>query len=1090
MDAESPPDIADAERLAPPESVRTALDDLSEWRYLGRGGFSTVWVAHERHMDRLVAVKILERTLDHSGRLLFERETAALGRLSDHPGIISIYRAGVTASATGWLVMEYASGGTCADLLRDQGRLPWPQAVDLMLSVTDALAAAQDQGLLHLDIKPSNILIGAYGGAELGDFGLVRPEVLADAETLEGLHLTPHHSAPEVIHGERPTARSDVWSATSTLFELIDGRPPFSRPQADSPGQVMRRIEVEQPRSLAVDEPTGNLRAVIEKGLEKDPEKRFQTAHELHEALARIRRPEAAPTDAHHATRRWPRLVIAALAPVVFVASLSWWALRGEVSKPATPETHAWFVGVDAGRALGSIDISGGRIDTMTFTWGGPVAAAGGRLWGVDVLASSGGTGTIAGVRSIDRQGRQTSLIVPSGLDTSGHLQVISSGPDAATLWMVQAAVSADLAIPTDTTIWAFDASEGRELGRSSLAGTPSGVFADSPVATDDTLLLPWSDDHGGVRVARFAADGTNPTSFGFASDASHDDAGRPGPSLDHLRLAAGVGRLYAVAEDSVNGLLRLWELDPENLTVLGASSHEMIASAHPVPPVVVDGTAQMLISRSFRQTEDAVDNRAELVSFGTDHQVRSRRVDITSDSLPIGSDKDWRVLTLGTRLYLPLWDDSSRSFTGLASVDAISGDVGQYRSSEKELNPPLEVTDAGIALGSNGQVVVLDPQSLQVLHQMPALMFPFELATVSGRVVRLDRSDGSVALLDPSGKVERTWTTGLGDTRFLGDARSGAVFLVGRSDAAGYIAPMGADTGPGPLQDADDVLISEGVRLRGGTTWVVGKSKDRNGFHEYRDLDPAWLSTNPDRFIPTDAVLKPPRLSLAPFDWSTDALYVIIDTERGPGDPIVATGDPLCPAGVRVCLQRIPVAGGASTTVPLPDDASAVTFTSAGVVVGTLSGVEVRDATTLALLQAGTVAEPASAHVIVIGPGTDGSKIAWYDPQVGRLVVLDSTTLQTVASFDDGRRSWAVTTKNPDQIWYLPGSGATPTGMDLASGSLLTVQPTVEAVTALESAGGRLYLASGREGDVVVADPVPRSSASDAPVDGSRGTR
>ncbi|MFN8104838.1 MAG: serine/threonine-protein kinase [Acidimicrobiia bacterium] len=1081
MERNPAPDTVEAEQLSPPESVRAALDDLSNWRFVGSGAFSTVWVAREQHMDREVAVKVLERSLDATGRSLFEREITALGRLSDHPSIISVYRAGVTTSATGWLVMEYAPGGTCADLLRDKGHLPWPQALDLMLSVTDALGAAHDLGLLHLDVKPSNILIGAYGGAKLGDFGLVRPEVLADAGTLDDLHLTPHHAAPELIRGETPTPRSDLWSATSTLFELIDGRPPFSRPGADNPGQVMRRIEVDQPRRLVVDEPTGGLVTAVERCLDKDPRKRFQTARDLHSALAAIPRPTTPPTDVETAPRRWPRLV-AVIAPILLIACLSWVVLRGWPSRPAVSATHSWFTGRDGVSMLGSVDLAAGLLDTVRVGWGGgPVTPAGDRLWGVELNARSGGDFAITDIRSTDRQGRETPPVVPTGLDPSKPLQLFSAGPSERIVWAVQAQVSADLSGPDVTTVWGLDASTGREVGHSSLTGAPPDVQVDSPAVMDDALYLPWSDDYGNAKVARFAADGSNPTSFEFTRGAELDDEGRPGHTLEHLRLTSDGERLYALAEDPLNGLMQFWEFDPENLAVLGSSSYELIASAHPAPPVVIDGEMQVLVSRTFRQTIDAHDDRAELVTFGSGHQVASRRVGIPSDLLPIGHDtSSWRPLTRATNMYIPLWDTSTQAFTGLAAIDVVSGDVRQYRSSGAGTYPPVEVSEGGIALGADGQVLLLDPDSLQVRQQVPALVHPSDLATVSGRVMRLDRADGSIALLDSSGRVERTWTTHLGEATFLPDEDSHALYLVGRSNSTTYAAPLEPEAGPQPLHPVDDAFASPTTRVRDGTTWVVAKSKERNGFQEYTNF-------TPDRFIPTDSVLATPELSLQPFTWSAAAVYVIVDTRRGPGDPVIATTDPMCPAGGPVCLQRIPLDGGTPTSVPLPEDASALDISPIGLLVATLSGVEVRDPTTLAAVGTRTVDHPAVAHVAL---GTMAARIAWFDPRTGRLDILDGTSLRTLVTFDGGTGSIPVPTRDPGSVWYLPGTGATPAGIDVTTDVPLSVEPQVESVTALATAGGRVYLVSGPGGEVVVADIALRAGASHEPETGPKGAR
>ena len=146
---------------------------LSDWRPLARGGFAAVWQARQDSLGRQVAVKVDFRPLDDDKqRRRFLREAGAAGRLSGHPGIVTVHDAGILPDDRPYLVLELCPGGSLSAWLSPEKRPPIQRVRDVGVRIADALAAAHARGVIHRDVKPANILIDAYGHAGLTDFGL------------------------------------------------------------------------------------------------------------------------------------------------------------------------------------------------------------------------------------------------------------------------------------------------------------------------------------------------------------------------------------------------------------------------------------------------------------------------------------------------------------------------------------------------------------------------------------------------------------------------------------------------------------------------------------------------------------------------------------------------------------------------------------------------------------------------------------------------------------------------------------------------------------------------------------------------------
>ncbi|MCP5033551.1 MAG: protein kinase [Actinomycetia bacterium] len=262
--------------------IELGIDGVDDATVIGVGGFSTVYAATDIRFSRRVAVKVLGRSLGEAERRRFDRECAVMGRLSGHPNVVTVYSGGYTSEGRAFLVMELVEGGTLADRLAHEGRLPWREAVALVSPIAEALAEAHRVGILHRDVKPENILLHDDRPL-LTDFGIA---YLRDATGSASTQITASwlHTPPETFSNKRDE-RSDLYSLASTLHCLISGQPPFWRPDDESLNPLMLRLLNEPAPRLEPDLASRELSDVVLLGLAKDPADRPQTVIELKEAI-------------------------------------------------------------------------------------------------------------------------------------------------------------------------------------------------------------------------------------------------------------------------------------------------------------------------------------------------------------------------------------------------------------------------------------------------------------------------------------------------------------------------------------------------------------------------------------------------------------------------------------------------------------------------------------------------------------------------------------------------------------------------------------------------------------------------------------
>jgi beta-lactam-binding protein with PASTA domain/predicted Ser/Thr protein kinase len=268
---------------------------------LGFGGMSEVHLARDVRLHRDVAVKVLRADLarDPSFYLRFRREAQNAAALN-HPSIVAVYDTGEAETPTGplpYIVMEYVDGVTLRDIVHTDGPLPPRRAIEIIADACQALNFSHQNGIIHRDVKPANIMISTTNAVKVMDFGIAR--AIADSGNsvtqTAAVIGTAQYLSPEQARGEAVDARSDVYSLGCVLYEILTGEPPFT---GDSPVAVAYQHVREDPvpPSQRHEGISADLDAVVLKALAKNPDNRYQTAAEMRADLIRVHngeKPEA-----------------------------------------------------------------------------------------------------------------------------------------------------------------------------------------------------------------------------------------------------------------------------------------------------------------------------------------------------------------------------------------------------------------------------------------------------------------------------------------------------------------------------------------------------------------------------------------------------------------------------------------------------------------------------------------------------------------------------------------------------------------------------------------------------------------------------
>ena len=343
-------------------AARTRLGPYEILSAIGAGGMGEVYRARDTRLDRCVAIKILPAHFSSNPELKgrFEREARTLSSVA-HPHICHLYDVG-SQSGVEFLVMELLEGETLAERLK-KGPLPLHELLQIGIEMADALTKAHRVGLVHRDLKPSNIML-TKNGAKLMDFGLAKPAALDPLTGSSGTPLmggsttilesprspvttvgavvgTIQYISPEQIEGKEADARSDIFAFGAVLYEMATGQRAFDGKSRVAIASAILEKEPTPITSIQAGVPP-SLAQLICTCLAKDPDERFQTAHDVKLQLRWLLQSgatESAPRGAQPRTRLW-RLAVGLLAAVVFALLLQLAKLSGRPAGSAPGVTR------------------------------------------------------------------------------------------------------------------------------------------------------------------------------------------------------------------------------------------------------------------------------------------------------------------------------------------------------------------------------------------------------------------------------------------------------------------------------------------------------------------------------------------------------------------------------------------------------------------------------------------------------------------------------------------------------------------------------------------------------------------------------
>lgn len=463
---------------------------------LGRGGMGIVYRAWDPRLGRDVAVKLLPPKLmtDEKARLRLLAEARAASAL-DHPNICTIYDIGKALDGSLYFAMACYEGQTLTERMAGEA-IPADEAVKISTAILRGLEHAHSHGVIHRDVKPSNVFLTSRGEVKMLDFGLAKRGLQGLTEP--GARMgTSSYMSPEQVLGRDVDHRTDLWSFGVTLYQMLTGTMPF---RGEHEPSILYAIANEDPEPITGDVPAP-LMDIVHRLLEKEPDDRFQSASELLAELviatggAPPREPQTADAPA------WQRYAGPAVALLAALAGIAWFFVIGPTRDPLPPPGEPSPLTSFAGREERPSPSSDGR--QVLFSWNGP------ELDNYDIYSQA--IGSSNPVRLTDHESWESSPIWAPGDTRIAYLREISErqaelwsaapdGSDVERLATLGAAARSGLSWSPDGQYIAVPDRDG---------ATPTLALVDS-VSGDKTVVAEAPPGAAELRFPAFSADGQN----------------------------------------------------------------------------------------------------------------------------------------------------------------------------------------------------------------------------------------------------------------------------------------------------------------------------------------------------------------------------------------------------------------------------------------------------------------------------------------------------------------------------------------------------------------------------------------------------